>query len=167
GHDRLGAEFSEQISLRLKWSRPLDRFIVKLVRWHLRPGQLFHQGEPTDRAVHRFYRTIGEDVPALMLLAFADLGATRGAGMSGETRESLEKSLFELLENYPAFLKSERSRVRLLDGNDIMQLLGIKPGPILGELLEALAEAQGLEEVSNRSQAEKFVVGLYEQKYRA
>src|SRR5262249_18932832 len=166
GHDRLRARITEQVSLRLKWSRPLDRFVVKLIRWHLRPGQLFHQGPPTDRAVHRFYRTIGEDVPGLMLLAFGDLGATRGEGMSSETRASLEKNLMELLEKYPAFARGERTRVKLLDGNDIMQLLDIKPGPILGELLEALAEAQGLNEVSNRWQAEKFVVDLFEQKCR-
>ena len=166
GHDRLGAEITEQISLRLKWSRPLDRFVIKLIRWHLRPGQLFHQGQPTARAVHRFYRAIGEDVPGLMLLAFGDLGATRGAGMSSETRDALEQNLMELLENYPAFAKGERTRVKLLDGNDIMQLLDIKPGPILGELLEALEEAQGLNEVSNRLQAEKFVVDLFAQKCR-
>ncbi len=163
GHDRLGAEIAEQTSTRLKWSRPLDRFVVKLIRWHLRPGQLFHQGDPTDRAVHRFYRTIGEDVPALIVLAFGDLGATRGEGMLGDSRVSLENNLFELLQGFPEFLKGERSRVRLLDGHQIMLLLGIKPGPVLGELIEALHEAQGINEISTRAQAEKFIVDLYEQ----
>jgi len=165
GHDRLGAELSEKIGERLKWSRPLERFIVKLVHFHLRPGQLFHQGLPTERAVHRFYRSIGEDLPPLLLLAFADLGATCGEGLPEATRQALDHNLLGLLERYPAFIAGQEKMARLLDGHEIMQLLGIKPGPALGDLIEALAEAQGLGEVSNRAQAEQFVRERYRQKY--
>jgi putative nucleotidyltransferase with HDIG domain len=165
GHDRLGAEMSEQIAARLKWSRPLERFVVKLVRWHLRPGQLFHQGPPTDRAIHRFYRAIGSDVPALLLLALADLGATRGAGMDAALHASLTDNLFGLLNRFPAFLESESKQIRLLDGRQVMRLLGVGPGPLLGELLEALSEAQALNEVKTRKDAERFVAELYRQKY--
>ncbi|HEY9869080.1 MAG TPA: HD domain-containing protein [Candidatus Obscuribacterales bacterium] len=165
GHDRLGAEMTERIALRLKWSRPLERFVVKLVRWHLRPGQLFHQGQPTDRAIHRFYRALGPDVPPLLLLALADLGATRGTGMDPEVRASLEDNLLGLLKRFPAFREGASKQARLLDGRQVMRLLGVGPGPLLGELLEALAEAQALNEVSTRKDAERFVAELYRQKH--
>lgn len=165
GHDRLGAEMTERIAARLKWSRPVERFVVKLVRWHLRPGQLFHQGQPTERAIHRFYRALGSYVPPLVLLALADLGATRGAGLDATVRASLEENLFGLINCFPAFLDRESKQVRLLDGHQVMGLLGVGPGPLLGELLEALSEAQALNEVKTRKDAERFVAEHYRRKY--
>ncbi len=56
-------------------------------------------------------------------------------------------------------------RVRLLDGTQVMQLLSLRPGPIVGELLNALDEAQTFKEVSNAAEAEVFVTQLYREKY--
>jgi putative nucleotidyltransferase with HDIG domain len=164
-HDHLGAEMCAVIAERMKWSRPVERFIVKLVKWHLRPGALFHQGPPTERAVRRFYRSVGEDVPELMLLAFADFGATCGPGLLEESRIALEKNWIELLANFSVYLDEDRQRVRLLDGNRVMQLLSIPPGPIIGEILSALDEAQEFKEVLNVPDAELFVKKHYKEKY--
>jgi putative nucleotidyltransferase with HDIG domain len=164
-HDHIGAEMCEAIAERLKWSRPVERFIVKLVKWHLRPGALFHQGPPTERAVRRFYRSVGEDVPELMMLAFADFGATCGPGLLEENRIALEKNWIELLSNFSVYLNEDRQRVRLLDGNRVMKLLSIPAGPIIGEILSALDEAQEFKEVLNESDAEAFVKNLYQEKY--
>ena len=165
GHDRLGAEMCETLAERLRWSRPVSRFVVNLVRWHLRPGQLFHQGPPTEKAILRFFRALKDDIPSLMVLAFGDLGATRGPGLEGPARDSLENNLIELLDRFPVFISGQGSMERLLDGNDIMLLLDIKAGPELGEILEALTEAQSLKEVRNRQQAEQFVRDHYQAKY--
>jgi putative nucleotidyltransferase with HDIG domain len=167
GHDRLGADMAEGIAKRMRWSKPVERLIVRLIRWHLRPGQLFHQGPPTSRAIHRFYRTVGNDTPELMLLAFGDLGATCGPGLEEQIRKDLSRNLHELLDGYDVFRNSERSRVRLLDGNQIMQILDVKPGPILGECIQALEEAQALHEVSSHKEAMQFVREWYQQKYRS
>lgn len=164
GHDKLGAQMNETVAKRLKWSRPIERLITRLIAAHLRPGQLYHQGPPTDKAVHRFYRNIGEDTPELITLAFGDLGATRGPGLE-ETRGALENSLRELLAGYPVFVDSQKKLPKLLDGEQIMQLLGIKPGRLVGELLEELEEAQALEQVTDREEAERFVADKYREKY--
>lgn len=164
GHDKLGAEMNDAVAKRLKWSRPIERLITRLIRDHLRPGQLYHQGPPTDKAIHRFYRNVGEDVPELIVLAFGDLGATRGPGLE-ESRGALEKSLRELLDGYPVFIDSQKKQPKLLDGSAIMQLLGIKPGRIIGELLDELEEAQALKQVSDRQEAERFVAERYREKY--
>lgn len=165
GHDRIGSEMCAVIAERMKWSRPVERFIVKLVDWHLRPGALFHQGTPTERAVRRFYRAVGDDLPELMLLAFADFQATRGPGLMGENRQQLENHLIELLHGYNVFLEETRQKERLLDGNRIMELLAIPAGPIVGEILSALDEAQEFKEVPDRAAAEDFVLKHYREKY--
>jgi hypothetical protein len=153
------------IGERMKWSRPVDKLIVNLVRWHLRPGQLYHQGPPTDKAIRRFYRSVRDDLPELMLLAFADFGATRGPGLMGENRIVLENSMFELLAGYLPYKEETANRPKLLNGTQIMELLSLKAGPAVGELLAALDEAQEFKEVSNRAEAECFVKDLYQQKY--
>ncbi len=165
GHDKVGADMCVIAAERMKWARPVEKFIVDLVKWHLRPGALFHQGPPTDRAVRRFYRSIQGDLPELMLLAFADLGATRGPGLMGENRIELEKSLLELLNGYTLYKEESSQRPKLMTGTDVMQLLSIKPGPVVGQLLTALEEAQEFKEVLNLADAEAFVKTHYLQKY--
>ncbi len=164
GHDKLGAEMCIPLAKRMKWSKPLERFVEKMVRWHLRPGQLFHQGDPTDRAIFRFYRSIGEEVPELILLALADFRSTCGPGLQ-EGRERLEQKLIELLDHYFVYVDEAKHLPRLLDGKEVMQVLGISAGPAVGNILEALEEAKQLGEVANRQEAEEFVKNLYAEKY--
>lgn len=164
GHDKLGAEMCTDIAKRLKWSTRVERFVANLVRWHLRPGALFHQGLPTDRAVHRFYRTIGDETPQLILLAQGDFRGTCGPGLQ-EGRELLENQLRELLDRYGVFIEGRKQTPKLLDGSDVMTLLGLQPGPTVGQLLEELEEAQALHEVRNKQEAEAFIRDRYREKY--
>lgn len=165
GHDTLGAQMSEETAERMKWPNTVAKFITKLIAWHLRPGQLFHQGPPTDKAVRRFYRRCGADLPELMLLAYGDLGATRGDGLPEESRVHLSDCLTDLLAGYPTYLEETKGKERLLDGKDVMMLLSIKPGPLVGEILDALDEAQDLREVADRPAAERFVMEYKSKKY--
>jgi putative nucleotidyltransferase with HDIG domain len=162
GHDKLGATMIKSLAEMQKWPKVLARMVERLVLWHLRPGQLFHTGEPTQKALNRFYRTVGDDVPELMLLSFGDLGATRGPGLTGPDRQRLENNLVGLLDGYAVYKEELKRLPRLLTGLEIMHLLGIRPGPLVGEILSALSEAQELKEVSDRSQAEAFARSFYE-----
>jgi putative nucleotidyltransferase with HDIG domain len=164
GHDKLGAEMCDDISKRLKWSVAVERFVANLVRWHLRPGALFHQGLPTDRAVNRFYSAIGDATPQLILLALGDFRGTCGPGLQ-EGRELLENQLRELLERYVVFVEGSKKLPPLLDGHALCDELHIPPGPPVGELLKALREAQLLGEVTNKAQGVAFIKRLYTEKY--
>lgn len=155
-HDTLGAKMSDVTALRLKWSKAVSKFINRLIKWHLRPGALFHSGEPTQKAVHRFYRQVGLDVPELILLAYGDLGATRGQGLADEARARLETRFNELLNGYFLYVEEQAKTPRFLTGADVMELLQIKSGPIVGEILEALDEAQTLKVINSRKEAERF-----------
>jgi putative nucleotidyltransferase with HDIG domain len=156
GHDKLGAEMIRPLADREKWSKTMTRFVERLVLWHLRPGHLFHTGTPSPKALNRFYRTVGEEVPELMMLAFADFGATCGAALAAE-RDRLEQCLVDLMNGYPAYIEATKKLPKLMDGADVMRILGINPGPIIGEILNSLTEAQEIKEVMNVAQAEDFV----------
>jgi len=157
-HDNLGAEMSEVMAERMKWSNPVGRFITKLIKWHLRPGALYHQGPPTPRAINRFYRKMGDDMPELIALALGDLGATCGEGLPEASRVELADKLIDLLNGYKLFVDETAATPKFLNGADVMHLLDIGPGPQVGEILEALDEAQGIKEVVDRQSAERFVI---------
>lgn len=164
GHDKIGAEMIEPLAKRMKWSRPLERFMEKLVRWHLRPGHLFQQGPPSDKARYRFYKTIGEELPELIVLAMADFRSTCGPGLQ-VGRKQAEENLIELLSKFSVYQIGQQKEFRFLDGTALMQLLGINPGPIIGQILDELQEAQALGEVANEAEAAAFVQRLYKEKY--
>ena len=46
---------------------------------------------------------------------------------------------------------------KLLDGNEVMEILEIKPSPVLGQIMEALHEAQISSDVTNKEEAILFV----------
>ncbi len=160
GHDGLGAEMVSALAERMHWSKPVERFIAKLVKWHLRPGQLFHQKDatPSEKSFYRFYRKVGSEVPELLLLALGDLGATQGPSMAGENSDKLRHNLIELFHGYAVFNSESENTQRLISGVDVMKLLGIQAGPEVGQVLAALDEAQGFKEVNDRAEAERFVL---------
>jgi putative nucleotidyltransferase with HDIG domain len=162
GHDSLGAEMVTELAERLHWARPVERFVSKLVKWHLRPGQLFQQKDsiPSEKAFYRFYRKAGSDVPELLLLALGDLGATKGPSMVGENGEKLRRSLIELFDGFAVFNLENERRDRLMTGRDVMRVLGIKAGPEVGRILAALDEAEGFKEITTRDEAERFILNL-------
>lgn len=164
GHDKLGATMTTELAKEHRWSKQLGRFVAGLVKWHLRPGHLFHQGPATEKAINKFYRKIGDDVPELMMLAFGDLGATRGADFTEAMRENLAENFRRLLEGYPAFRERENRMPRLLSGVEVMELLVLQPGPAIGEILEALEEAQSLQEVTDVAEAQAFVREFWRRK---
>lgn len=52
----------------------------------------------------------------------------------------------------------------LLDGNDVMKILNIKPSKQLGEIMNALHEAQMSGDITTKEQAEAFIVNLFKQR---
>ncbi|HNM49253.1 MAG TPA: hypothetical protein PKN86_06100, partial [Candidatus Obscuribacter sp.] len=95
---------------------------------------------------------------------FADFGATMGPGLSGEKRDNLEKAFYRLLDEYPTYMEQVRALPRLLSGEDVMKLLEVGPGPLVGEILQAVNEAQEIKEVTNRAQAEALARSIYDAK---
>ncbi len=162
GHDKVGETITKEISDRLKFSNSVTETLSKLVRYHLRPFQL-QQGEAsiTQRALFRFFRDVNEDTPLLLMLAMADLYATRGPKVSDETLVRDEKLLLYLYEEYRKYKDNEIEKAKkpkLLDGNQIMKLTGLKPSPELGQIMKDLDEAIGVGEVKTKDEAITWVL---------
>jgi hypothetical protein len=126
-----------------------------LVDTHLLLGFLLH----TDRSARerwRLLRRFGDVAPEAVILSVGDRLATAGP----DDRRRWVRAHLELAREVWADHWREQRDGRpepLLDGQAIARAAGIEPGPALGELVTALAEAQAVGEVSTRSEAEELV----------
>ncbi len=92
----------------------------------------------------------------LVLLGLADLRGTRGPALTQETWTAALDVARVLLENYWEKRQETVAPPRLLDGNDLMRELGLEPGRIIGQLLEAIREGQATGKIESREQAIRY-----------
>ncbi|MEO8457716.1 MAG: HD domain-containing protein [Chloroflexota bacterium] len=153
GHSDLGAEMATALLRRLRFSSREVSGVAAMIDAHLRPMQLGQSGQPTRRAVYRFFRdTRGFGIDTLFL-AMADHLGSVGPRV---TAESFEYHI--ALTSYILHIRySEEDTVispkRIIDGDDLMAAFALQPGELLGDLLEAVREAQAAGEVGTREQA--------------
>ncbi|EDP74929.1 HDIG domain-containing metalloprotein [Hydrogenivirga sp. 128-5-R1-1] len=160
-HDKVGEEIVKRIGKRLKWGEPATRFIGKLVRYHLRPFYLresFLRGELKRKGMANFWKECGDIAPHLFLLSIADAFA------SGDTEEEV-KALLETISELESFKRNELTEERvkpLLNGHEIMAILNITQGKMVGEIKRRLEEAQMEGSMRTREEAVEFVKKAYE-----
>ncbi len=135
-HEVVGAKMVRKRMRALKYSKQMVDDVSQLVYLHLR----FHgygEGKWTDAAVRRYVTDAGPLLPRLHKLVRADCTTRnkRRAATLQANYDSLEERITELAA------KEDLARVRPdLDGNAIMELLGIPPGPQVGEAWNYLKE---------------------------
>lgn len=149
GHDRVGAEVARELlgRLRLPHAR-VERVAAMVDRHMLRlPGD--------ERAARRFAHRHRALLPDLLRVMLADREAGRGPLVSERGRHGYQVGMSLVL----AALERPPAARPLLDGRAIMSLLGLEPGPDVGRVVEALAEAAALGDATDEEEARRFVVG--------
>ena len=135
-HEVVGAKMAKERLRTLRFDNHIVKDVGQLVFLHLR----FHgygSGEWTDSAVRRYVRDAGELLDHLHLLTRADC-TTRNqkkAQMLANTYDQLEQRIKELMQ------QEELNKIRPdLTGEQIMQILSIKPSPMVGKAYDFLLE---------------------------
>jgi poly(A) polymerase len=135
-HDAVGAKLARSRLTKLRLPGDVVADVASLIGLHLR----FHgygTGEWTDSAVRRYVTDAGPLLPRLHALTRAD-STTRNKAKAqrlARSYDALEERIAELTE------REELARIRPdLDGNQIMALLGIRPGPLVGQAYAYLLE---------------------------
>ena len=137
-HNYVGMKMVEPLFRRLKLPLGAEmHYVEKLVELHMRP-QAIADDEVTDSAVRRLLNDAGDDIDDLMTLCEADI----------TSKNEVKKRIF--LENFRMVREKladlvEKDYKRLLqpciDGNEIMQLFGLKPSREVGQLKQTLKDA--------------------------
>ena len=135
GHDVIGGKMAAAILTRLHFPHATVEKIATLIRWHL------FKYDPdegiTDSSVRRLIRNVGADrMEDLVRLRICD---RMGMGVAKALPYRLRHFQFRVEK---ILREEEVLSVKMLkiNGEDIMQILGIKPGPTIGRVLEVLLQ---------------------------
>ena len=133
GHQQVGAGRAAELLDRLRFPHAFRDRVVHLVREHM----FDYRSEWSDAAVRRWLRRVGED-------AVADLFDLRIADALGKQDDPAFPGGLEALRARIERLQQESHalsvRDLVVDGGDVMRVLGVPPGPEVGHALEALLE---------------------------
>jgi poly(A) polymerase len=136
-HEIVGADMAAARLAALRYPNEIVHSVTELIRLHHR----FHTYRLgwTDSAVRRYVRDAGPRLTALNSLVRADC-TTRNrdrARRLAARMEELEARIAELAA------REELARIRPeLDGHEVMAVLGVLPGPIVGDALRFLLEVR-------------------------
>jgi tRNA nucleotidyltransferase (CCA-adding enzyme) len=140
GHEVIGARMATEIVERLRFNRKQMDKIITLVRWHM----FAYQPEMTDAAIRRLIKKVGkENIGDLVLLRIAD---RKGSGSKTtswrflELQKRIGEQLFEPME----------INDMAVNGRDVMEVLKVTPGPIIGKILNELFD-EVLEDTSKNN----------------
>ena len=132
GHEIVSAKMTAQILARLKFPKNFSEKIYKLVRWHL----FFSDTEViTLSAVRRIIRNVGpENIWDLMKIRFTDR-----VGMGRPKEEPFRLRKYEAMVEQALRDPISVSMLKI-DGNKVMEIAKMEPGPKVGYILHALLE---------------------------
>ena len=135
-HEVVGAKLARKRLRKLKYPKATTEAIGQLVYLHMR-FHGFGENQWTDSAVRRYVTDAGDLLPRLHKLVRADC-TTRNAKKARRLQRTYDQ-LEERIEEIGR--KEDLARVRPdLDGNEIMEILGLKPGPEVGQAWSYLKE---------------------------
>ena len=161
GHERAGVDVVTRRARAFNLSNDeIDRLrliIGNHMRFHFHATRWEDEArEPSRKSIYRFFRDTGEAGIDLILLGLADLRGVRGHTLTQETWAAALDVARVFLENYFEKPEVAVSPPRIVDGNEIIRELGLRPGPMIGRLLSAIQEAQATGQVASRAQALQF-----------
>lgn len=156
-HDDAGEKLCKPLLRGLKFSNKQIDYIALMIKKHIYPSNVCSSPDLSDKVKMRYIRKMENNVIDNIILAKADRLSARGEAITDEMVAENLMGLNTLLDFY--FQKKEELKPlpKLLDGLEVMEILGIKQGPILGELLNSLKEAQFNGDINTKDEAIEYI----------
>lgn len=135
-HDVVGAKMVAKRMRKLRFDKETTKAVARLVELHMR-FYGYGEGEWTDSAVRRYVTDAGDLLQHLHALTRSDVTTQnkRKARRLAANYDDLEARIEQLAE------EEELASIRPdLDGKQIMDILGIKPGPLVGRAYKYLLD---------------------------
>lgn len=156
-HDDVGAKMCVPFLRDMKFSKKQIDYISLMIKNHIYPSNVIVAPDLSEKVMMRYLRKMGDNVIDNIILAKADRLSARGEAITDEmVKENLD-GLDKLLNFYLEKRETLKPLPKLIDGLEILQIKNIKQGPILGEIIEALKEAQISGDVNTKDEAVEFV----------
>ena len=137
GHEELGRKMLNEVGKRMRLSRKLTAYLKRMTRLHLRPIALAQEAV-SDSGIRRLIVEAGENLDDLMILVRADVTSkdSRRVKRYYGNFDRVMNRIVEVVEK-----DAMRAFQSPLRGDEIIELLGVPPGPVIGEIKKAIEEA--------------------------
>ncbi len=153
-NDIAGAQMVEERGEALHLSNDEIARLKIIVRFHRRTILLAQEEDPPSRrAIYRFFRDVGDVGVEISLLSLADTLATYGPAPHQDMWARHINTVRMLYEAWWEHHQEYISPPALLGGYDLIDELRLKPGLHIGQILEAIKEAQATGQVTDRDGA--------------
>jgi hypothetical protein len=130
--------------------------ITTATHYHLRLLSHHPSDSLTQRAKYRFFRDLDDSSFDTLILSCADKMATRKHSTENRNHLPILYLVNELIDYY--FQEYSKSTPKpLLNGNEIMEILTLKPGEKIGELIALIEEAERDGRITTREEAVKII----------
>ena len=159
-HDDVGSKMSVKILKDLHFSNKQIDYISSMIKYHIYPSHVMTSPQITEKIMMRYVRKMDTNSIDVIILAQADRLSARGPEITDQIVERNITSLNMLLRFYLEARETLKPLPKLLSGNDVMQILNIKPSKRLGEIMDALHEAQISGDVITKEHAIEFVKNM-------
>ena len=159
-HDDVGAKLSVKLLKDLHFSNKQIDYISSMIKYHIYPSHVMTSPQITEKIMMRYVRKMDTNSIDVIILAQADRLSARGPEITEEIVERNINSLNMLLKFYLEAKETLKPLPKLLSGTEVMEILNIKPSPKLGEIMNALHEAQISGDVLTKEHAIKFIKTL-------
>lgn len=156
-HDDVGSKLCVPILKSMCFSNKQIEYISYIIKKHMYPTAVVSSPELSEKVMMRYVRKSGDNAIDNIIIAQADRLSARGPEITDLIVEENISALNKLLDFYFSVIENLEELPKLLDGNEVMQILNIKPSKKLGEVMKALNEAQISGDVLTKDQAIEFV----------
>lgn len=160
-HDDVGSKMAPEILRHLAFSNKQIKYIQKMIKNHMYATMVVCSPELSDKIMMRYVRKMEDDAIDAIIIAKADRLSALGPEITQQIVEENLTMLDKLLNFYIDSLETIKPLPKLLDGNEIMAILNIKPSQQLGKILNELHEGQLNGDITTKQQAVEFVKNLY------
>ncbi len=165
-HDNIGGKLTEKICRNLALSTPLNLGInYKNISWLVSKHMLLVHGHPTQlrsQTIEKYFFSNRYPGKNLIKLAFLDSLAT--ITTTGPVDMELISALLKRIKKMKKLVKKKQSKQKLptplLSGNEIMQILKLKPGKKIGKIKNNLRELQLSGKIKNKKQAIEYIKNM-------
>jgi tRNA nucleotidyltransferase/poly(A) polymerase len=157
-HEEIGAELIQRRAGALRLSNEEAERLAVILRHHMRPLWLSQASQlPSKRAIYRFFRDTEQAGVDICLLSLADMLGIYGSSLPQDIWSHHLDVVRVLLEAWWEHPNENISPSPLIRGKILIEEFGLAPGPIIGEILEAVREAQAAGEVQDLDQARNLI----------
>jgi len=141
----------EDIFRNLKFSNWEIKYINMIIKYHSKVFSLYNDKNLNDSKIYDFFEKVRDFAKDILFLAALDYVSIKRLEEDGNEASEFLHFINKLLNRYDIMIKAIKNP--LLTGEEIIEVLNIREGPLVGEYLKKIKKQQALGKITTKSEA--------------